>query len=57
MYDSDGDVIPCDDNGDYLATAELQVDDASSHHSDPPALDKSSVSSEGSDSTEDSAEL
>jgi hypothetical protein len=40
----------------HLATAELQEDDASSHHSSPPALDETSVTSEGSDSTEDSAE-
>jgi hypothetical protein len=54
MYDSDEDVILCDDDGNHLATAE---DDASSHHSDPPAMDASSVTLEGSDSTEDSAEF
>jgi hypothetical protein len=57
MYDSDEDVIPCDDDGNHLATAELQEGDASSHHYDPPALDRSSVNLEGSDSTEDSAEF
>jgi hypothetical protein len=54
MYDSDEDVIQCDDDGNHLATAELQQDDASSHPS--PALDESSVALEGSDSTEDSTE-
>jgi hypothetical protein len=55
MYDSDEDLIPCDDDSNHLATAELQEDNASSHHSNPPALDKSSVTLEGSDSTENSA--
>jgi hypothetical protein len=54
MYDSDEDVIPCDDDGNHLATAE---DDASSHHSDPPEMDESSVTSEGSYSTEVSADF
>jgi hypothetical protein len=56
MYDSDMYVIPCDDDGNHLATAEIQEDYASSHHSDPPAFDESSVPLEGSDSTEYSAE-
>jgi hypothetical protein len=56
MYGSDEDVIPCDDDGKYLTTAVLQEDDASSHHLDSPALNDSSVSLEGSDSTEDSAD-
>jgi hypothetical protein len=58
IYDSDDDVIPCDDDGNYLATAELQ-DEASSHNSefllsDNP--DDASVTLEGSDSTKYSAE-
>jgi hypothetical protein len=59
MYDSDEDVIPCDDDGDHLSTAELPVDDddASFHHSKPPALDETSVTLVGSDATEDSAEF
>jgi hypothetical protein len=56
MYDSDEDVLPCDDNGNHLATEELQEEDASSHHSNPPALDKSLVTSEGSDSIKKSAD-
>jgi hypothetical protein len=56
MYDSDEDVIPCDDYDDHLAIAELQEDNNSSHHSNPPALDKSSVTLEGSDSTNESAD-
>jgi hypothetical protein len=56
IYDSDEDVIPCDDDGNHLATKELQEVDDSFHHSDPPALDESSITQEGSDSTEDSAE-
>jgi hypothetical protein len=57
MYAIDEDVIPCDDDGNHLTTAEIQYDDASSHHSEPSALDESSVTLEGSDSTEDSAEF
>jgi hypothetical protein len=56
MYDSDEALIPCDDDLNHIAIAELQEDDASSHHSDPPELDESSVTLEGSDSTDKSAE-
>jgi hypothetical protein len=59
MNDSDEDVIPCDDGRIHFATAELQDDDASSYHSNPPLPDNpddSSVTLEGSAFTEDSAE-
>jgi hypothetical protein len=40
-----------------IMPAELQKDDVSSRHSYPPALDKSSVTLEGSYSTEDTAKF